>query len=176
MQSSLPFLRSYWVVPGKLMGGFLPSAPHEAEAEHLLRALLGAGVTSVVNLMQGRETDHHGRPFLPYLPILQRLVPPGDIATARFPIPDLGVPSAAKMQRILDYIDTEMAAGRCVYVHCWGGKGRTGTVLGCWLARHGEKLPLQQLAALTAHARQHFPRIPETPTQRAFVEHWSPKN
>ena len=24
-----------------------------------------------------------------------------------------------------------------VYVHCWGGIGRTGTVVGCWLVRHG---------------------------------------
>jgi protein-tyrosine phosphatase len=24
-----------------------------------------------------------------------------------------------------------------IYFHCWGGKGRTGTVVGCYLARHG---------------------------------------
>lgn len=24
-----------------------------------------------------------------------------------------------------------------VYLHCWGGIGRTGTIVGCWLARNG---------------------------------------
>ena len=24
-----------------------------------------------------------------------------------------------------------------MYLHCWGGVGRTGTVVGCWLVRHG---------------------------------------
>lgn len=30
-----------------------------------------------------------------------------------------------------------LAAGQTVYVHCYGGIGRTGTVVGCWLVRHG---------------------------------------
>ena len=38
---------------------------------------------------------------------------------------------------ILDKIDDDLAAGHNIYVHCWGGVGRTGTVVGCWLVRHG---------------------------------------
>ena len=34
-------------------------------------------------------------------------------------------------------VDDALGEGRTVYVHCWGGIGRTGTVVGCWLVRHG---------------------------------------
>jgi len=35
------------------------------------------------------------------------------------------------MHEILDTIDAALSAKRIVYVHCWGGVGRTGTVIGC---------------------------------------------
>ena len=41
------------------------------------------------------------------------------------------------MVSILATIRDEIAAGRPVYVHCWGGTGRTGTVAGCWLVEQG---------------------------------------
>ena len=41
------------------------------------------------------------------------------------------------MTRILDEVDDGAREGGAVYVHCWGGIGRTGTVVGCWLLRHG---------------------------------------
>ena len=53
------------------------------------------------------------------------------------PIEDLSVPTLADMERILGAIDDELAAGRAVYLHCWGGIGRTGTVVGCYLVRQG---------------------------------------
>jgi len=43
----------------------------------------------------------------------------------------------AEMIRILDQIDRGMEQNPAVYLHCWGGRGRTGTVVGCYLARHG---------------------------------------
>jgi protein-tyrosine phosphatase len=44
---------------------------------------------------------------------------------------DAGVPQGREqMERILATIRDEVAAGRPVYIHCWGGIGRTGTVVG----------------------------------------------
>ena len=40
-----------------------------------------------------------------------------------------------------------------VYVHCWGGVGRTGTVVGCWLVRHEPRQTVirsRRIAALRA--------------------------
>ena len=41
------------------------------------------------------------------------------------------------MIEILDRIEQSIEHGRPVYTHCWSGRGRTGTVVGCYLARHG---------------------------------------
>ena len=49
----------------------------------------------------------------------------------------MGTPTAGHVMQILDDIDAVRADGGTVYVHCWGGVGRTGTVVGCLLVRHG---------------------------------------
>jgi protein-tyrosine phosphatase len=82
----------------------------------------------------------------------------------RFPIPDMGLPD--DVDPILDAIDELLAAGRSVYVHCFAGRGRTGTVIGCWLARHGSAEPLADLSALRAHLDT---PSPETEAQRRFM-------
>ncbi|NJN80266.1 MAG: hypothetical protein HC797_07245 [Anaerolineales bacterium] len=41
------------------------------------------------------------------------------------------------MKNILDTIDNEIENGNPVYVHCWGGVGRTGITAACYLIRHG---------------------------------------
>src|SRR4029077_11114909 len=55
----------------------------------------------------------------------------------RFPIVDLDVPSVARMREILTQIARALEGDAPVYVHCWGGIGRTGTVVGCWLVEGG---------------------------------------
>ena len=39
------------------------------------------------------------------------------------------------MREILQAIQSQMAGGGVLYVHCWGGKGRTGVVIGCHLVQ-----------------------------------------
>ena len=94
------------------------------------------------------------------------------MALLQSPIRDVSVPTAAQMVVTLDAIDRVLAAEGVIYLHCWGGRGRTGTVLGCWLARHGERDALGKLADLTAGKREHFPRVPETGPQQQFVRNW----
>ena len=60
-----------------------------------------------------------------------------DARHVRAPIPDMEVPGAGELRWTLDAIDAEIAGGGVAYVHCWAGRGRTGTVVGCWLVRHG---------------------------------------
>jgi protein-tyrosine phosphatase len=82
----------------------------------------------------------------------------------------MNIPTVAEMVTILDRIDTIMRDG-CTYVHCWGGKGRTGTVIGCWPARYGGN-GLALLKELTADRFELFGEIPQTDEQRAFVRNW----
>lgn len=170
----VPFARSYWAAPGQVLAGFYPGDRDPAVALGKLSALLECGVTHIINLMEVNEGDHAGRPFQPYAPDYRRLARERGLPASwtRCPIRDLWVPSQVQMVGTLDLIDNAIAQGGCVYVHCWGGKGRTGTTIGCWLARHGETNPLARLRQLTTHARDHFPRVPETDHQQAFVQRW----
>ena len=43
----LPFPRSYWVEPGRLLAGFYPGDSDPVEAEYKLQALLDCGVSRV---------------------------------------------------------------------------------------------------------------------------------
>ena len=89
------------------------------------------------------------------------------------PIPDMGTPAAGHVMRILDDVDAARADGGTAYVHCWGGVGRTGTVVGCWLMRHGldEGDPIARIAELRAGIAGDRPS-PETPGQTELVRGW----
>ena len=61
----------------------------------------------------------------------------GEAKRLAFPIPDISIPADPnQMIAILDAIDAALFEGHGVYIHCWGGVGRTGTVVVCWLKRH----------------------------------------
>ena len=79
------------------------------------------------------------------------------------------------MAAILDTIHEELAANRRVYVHCWGGVGRTGTVIGCLLVRRGAPgdQALEQFQELwKACAKSAKRESPETREQRDYVISW----
>jgi protein tyrosine phosphatase len=96
----------------------------------------------------------------------------------------MGVPSSKLMTSILDTLDGALGVG-ATYVHCVGGRGRTGTVVGCYLVRHAARLmgandgqdagtlALARIAELRAAQRVPLAeRSPETRAQREFVLGW----
>ena len=72
------------------------------------------------------------------------------------------------MREILDAIDGALDAGRGVYVHCYAGIGRTGTVVGCYLVRHGME-PAEALRTVTSWRGI---RSPQSVEQEEFVLEW----
>lgn len=169
-----PFENSYWVIPGQLIAGEYPCARTAPEAARRLEALLDVGVTYFVDLTT--EDD----PLDPYeQPVRDLATQRGaDIRYSRRAIRDMGCPTATGMATILDEIDEAIAAGHVVYVHCWGGIGRTGTVVGCFLVRRGRDgdAALDEVARLygtmSAGKRLNFPESPQTRRQRDFVRDW----
>jgi hypothetical protein len=80
------------------------------------------------------------------------------------------------MTTILDAIDSSLAGGRNIYLHCWGGIGRTGTTVGCYLVRHG-LTGVQALAQIAEWWKDvpksvYYPRSPETDRQVEFIMKW----
>ncbi len=172
----IPFPKTYWVIPGKLLAGEYPGAMEPDQANPRLFRLFDCGIRHVVNLMEINEVNHQGQPFLPYDRQLQAYAAGFGqrVICNRFPIRDGGTPSKILMQEILDDIDSGISAGRPVYVHCWGGKGRTGTVIGCYLIRHNlasGETALEQITNLSRKI-QPYQESPETDEQRDMVRSW----
>ena len=129
-----PTGRSYWVVENRFAAGAYPGKKGRRELERVpevVEQLLDAGLDRFVNLTQDYPggTDGH-------LTHYDSDVEP-HAEVDRYPIRDVYIPTDEFMVEILDAIDDDLAGGHNVYVHCWGGVGRTGTVVGCWLIRHG---------------------------------------
>ena len=177
-QVTKPFGRSYRVEPGRLLAGFYPGDLSKQKAEQKLGALLDVEITCVVNLMEEDELGANGQSFRPYTRLLMQLatVRCVEVTYVRMPIRDQNIPAIATMQMILDTIDSAMQRKLATYVHCWGGLGRTGTVVGCYLARHGiasGDKALDQIIHLRRNHDTDFHRpSPETEHQRAMVRQW----
>lgn len=172
-----PFHRSYWAIPGKLLAGCYLGDLKPAEMDAKLNGLIDAGVTLIVNLMEETETDHSGNPFKSYESRLTALAEARgrQVRTIRFAIRDQSIPTPTLMHQILESIDAEINRGGTVYVHCWGGKGRTATVVGCYLVSQSRETPdsvLTTLQGLTAHAKEAFWPTPQTDEQCMFIVNW----
>ncbi len=166
-----PIPESYWVVPGRLLAGEYPGSFNTIQARQRLNVFLQAGFNSFVDLTRDNE-------LMPYEPFLyeQARIAGADAAYCRFPIRDRGLPSVKTMKAILDELDQLLAEGKKVYLHCWGGVGRTGTVVGCYLVRHGltGEQALAQLAEWwkSSPKQSLHPRSPETDKQVKFILNW----
>jgi len=174
---AVPFARSYWVLPGRLLAGYYPGAPTKEEAAEKLTALLDAGIRCFVNLVEEGEKNEKGESMVPYQQLLAQLASSRKLETSylRIPIHDQDVPSRPTMRLILDAIDRALGQNQPVYVHCWGGRGRTGTVVGCFLARHGmttgEKA-VERIAYMRRKEQTSAKSSPENEGQRDLVFRW----
>jgi ADP-ribosylglycohydrolase/protein-tyrosine phosphatase len=169
-----PFPRSYWVIPGILLAGEFPGAKSHVETQDKISRLIDCGIRQIINLMEPQETDHSGNLFNELMPLVSQIAEEKRIPVncQNFPVADLNVPTVAQMEEILDAITTSIDNRKPVYVHCWGGIGRTGTVVGCFLLKNG-MAQAGDVFDIIANLRQNDPErhrtSPETEAQRQFV-------
>jgi hypothetical protein len=144
------------------MAGEYPGDKDDSKAKEKLRRTVEAGVTSFLDLTEAGEYG-----LKPYASFLPAASPSGkEIEYRRLPIRDTTVPEKWEMKQILDEIRNSLAQGHIVYMHCWGGVGRTGTVIGCWLRRSGltgEQALNQVAQCWRAMSEEKLLRHPESP-------------
>jgi hypothetical protein len=166
--AKVPYEGAYFVTAFLLAGPSFITYGNAAATVSKVTALMNAGVGCIVSVCARGE-----------------LILLDEVATAIdlneqfdhhhiFPIKDGGVPSRGMMRTILDTIDEALDKGHKVFVHCVGGRGRTGLVVGCWLARHGVAVGEATLDKLAEIRYQYglFKPSPENDKQCRFVREW----
>ena len=176
--TSGPIPNTYRVGTHHLYAGEYPGVkptPGTLSANEKLEGLLDHGVNVFIDLTEAHELDpyhHHATAGGAARGIT--------VLHERHAIRDVSTCSTEQMQQIVTTIDAHLEAGRSVYVHCWGGIGRTGMVLGCWMASKGvnaeSALAVTQAGFDSMAKRGRFPasrRSPETEAQQAVVRGWA---
>jgi protein-tyrosine phosphatase len=153
-----PTSESYWV-DERLLAGKYPGSTSHREAREKVKRLLQAGIRTFIDLTEASE-------LLPYVYLL-----PPDVSHHRIAVRDVTSPSQPQVRQALDLIERGTEEG-LVYLHCRGGCGRTGVILGCYFVEQG-------MAADAALRRVHeltralwSSACPETWEQVELVRRW----
>ena len=164
----------YPIEKGQLYAGEYPGAREPAGARARLLRLVEIGIRTFVDLTG--PADY----MASYEGLLAELEEEAGEPLRRIsmPIADMGIPEASEtMQAILRAIRESSSQAPAVYVHCWGGIGRTGIVVGCWLRDSGHD-PQSALAQVQHLYSSHMPKVriypesPQTLAQKDYIRHW----
>jgi hypothetical protein len=176
--SNSEILRSYPVIPNHLYAGEIPSSINDHEFQLKIQYLKELGITHIINLTEINEQNFKGIPLRNYAGYaeMQFSMSGMELNCFCFPIKDLDIPTSTHMRTIIKAINEAIHEGGKVYVHCWGGIGRTGTVIGCFLIEHG--ILLNQTAVpfiefLKRNTEIKNRQSPETTDQVNYVLRWN---
>lgn len=80
----------------------------------------------------------------------------------------LFAPSASDINRAVDFIHRNASCGKTTYVHCKAGRGRSTTIVLCYLVEHRHMTP----AAALEYVRSIRPRVLLAPSQWKAVQEY----
>lgn len=160
-----PLNQSYEICSnGIIYAGEYPGDKNEEVAKQKIEHMCHFGIRHFIDLTE--EGELH-----PYNHLL-----PSDTTYTRFPIVDCGAPkSVESVQRLLLRIEELKKMEGYVYVHCWGGVGRTGTIIACYLSQYWEEPDLNHTLEVLRRNFSEMPKsayrkTPETKEQIDFIE------
>jgi ADP-ribosylglycohydrolase/protein-tyrosine phosphatase len=168
------FQNAYRAAEG-LYAGEYPGDIDPAIARAKMQALIDAGVRRVFDLTEAGE-------LRPYDTLLASVAASNgvEVVHERISMPDSSAPAVSRMRTILESITHTIARGEAAFVHCRGGVGRTGTVVGCYLVQEGTS-GVEALAMVDALFRTMSPEkvrrfpggSPQTARQRELIRSWN---
>ena len=145
-----PLNQSYEVscYGGTVFAGEYPGDKYGEKTTEKLKHMHHFGIRHFIDLTEEGE-------LRPYNHLL-----PSDTTYTRFPITDCGVPkSIESVQRLLLRIEELKKMDGYVYVHCWGGVGRTGTIIACYLSQNWKEPDLNKTLNVL---RKNFAQMPKS--------------
>lgn len=158
-----PIINSYRITD-QIYAGEYPGDKSADKAREKLRLFQTFGITHFIDLTEDGE-------LASYADLL-----PATMTHIRFAIRDTSIPEhVAPVRDLIQQIRTIVDAdpSNKIYIHCWGGVGRTGTIVGCLLAEMygcGYEEALRRLCALFQDCPKSSYRVtPENNLQRLFV-------
>lgn len=165
MNTDRPLPNTYWVIPQLILAGEHPYGTDEADTRERLKRLCDAGVNYFIDLTEVDEMPDY------------RALLPVHAHYLRSAIRDTEIPSEiAQMQELQARIRNALALGRCIYIHCRAGIGRTGVTVGCYLAEGGidGEAALEELNRLWSRCARAelWPTVPQTSLQADYVREW----
>lgn len=164
-----PLPDTYWVEQGKFLAGPSPLSVFNNDPYEKIRILVGAGINNYIDLTHIEEFNDAS-----YFNYLQKHPDHDSLRYFNFPIDDFGIPTDNQMRKILDKICQILKDGGKLYLHCYGGIGRTGTTVGCYLVEQG--MTGNQALTKIMELREGLTRFrvssPETIEQINFILNW----
>lgn len=147
-----PTPESNWVIPDRLLVGAYPASQSDVETFELLISILKLKTTTFVCLQQEYRTHgiteamwrsgHALRPYFEDVKLIIKnkamfkslsehpgVVDPQNLDFVHFPIRDCSISDDAAVLKLSQSLVARMDKGERLYLHCWGGHGRTGTVV-----------------------------------------------
>ena len=134
---------------------WIGALPFPGDAE----ALFAAGIRAVVNTCE----EYRG-PREQY----RRL----GIEQLHIPTVDFCVPRLEDIERAVTFMDAHTRRGNQVYVHCKAGRGRSATVVLCWLIFRGRLTPAEAQARLQAKRPHVVATIHQRPVVLEFAKRY----
>lgn len=168
---SPPAVDSYWVVRKALLAGEYPGHWDDEEALERIAFLLDHGVTTFFDLTMEDEGLH---PYTGLL-ALEAAYRGIEVQYRRFAIPDHTAPSPELAIEIVESLEAALDEGKVVYLHCYAGIGRTGTIVGIWLVRNRRISgadAMREIARLRRKVRYAMYESPEVPEQVDLLCNW----
>ena len=191
-----PTDESNWVIPGILMAGAYPAAQEDNVHYSIIQSVLSLGISTFICLQAEYEHDpnipefmwRQGYKLRTYIFDALRILKAADIDPTKrlglmckpdkldfrhVPIVDCSTTNDSIVLELAQDICKRLKRGENIYVHCWGGHGRAGTVVSIVL---GLLYNLDPHEALKRCQQFHDTRraplgvpSPQTATQRAQV-------
>ena len=159
-----PIDNSYQVT-SQIYAGEYPRNKDEESSLVKIRQFESFGITHFIDLTEEGELASYENLLYPRA------------SHQRFPIRDVSVPKSIEdVRKLVDEIIgiVHNNPDAKVYIHCWGGVGRTGTIVGCLLSElyqlsYDETMTkLEEL--FSACPKSAYRRTPETAGQRNFIK------